>query len=181
MNFSNEIINWIKNLSKNYEIDFFDPMTHLDNCIKEIYYDEEKIILFMKDIGFWDDDFYVLNINDIKDVWVERNDLFCRIVKDGIELELIFIKSVVIHQDDPDYENKVLKIKEQKDCYGLDDNSLGEVVKEFEEIEVPKIKKIIDYYSLKYPQLSTKDLILKLVEKVDIPYIEIPTSPPTSN
>lgn len=66
MNFSNEIINWIKNLSKNYEIDFFDPMTHLDNCIKEIHYDKEQIILFMK--------------------------------------------SVVIHQDDPEYENKILKI-----------------------------------------------------------------------
>ena len=159
MNFSNEIINWIKNLSKNHEIDFFDPVTHLDNCIKEIHYDEEKIILFMKDIGLWHDDFYVLNINEIKDVWVERNNLFCRIVKNGVQLELIFIKSVLIHQNDPKYENKILKIKEQKDCFDLDGDSLGEVVKEFEEVEVPKIKKIVDYYTLKYPQLSAKDLI----------------------
>ena len=108
-NYLNEIINWINNLSKNYEIDFYDPMLSLNYHIKEIHYDKEQITLFMEHIGSWDDDFYVIKINEIKDVWVERNDLFCRIVKDGIELELIFIKSVVIHQNDPNCENKILK------------------------------------------------------------------------
>lgn len=77
---------------------------------------------------------------------------------------MIFTKSVVIHQHDPNYKNKILKIREQKDCYDLDSNSLTEILKKFKEVEVPKIKKIIEYYSLKYPQISTEYLISTLIE-----------------
>ena len=163
-NYFNEIINWINNLSKNYEIDFYDPMLSLNYHIKEIYYDKEQIILFMENIGSQDDDFYVLNISEIKNIGVERNNLLCYIVKNGIQSRLIFTKSVVIHQHDPNYKNKILKIREQKDCYDLDSNSLTEILKKFKEVEVPKIKKIIEYYSLKYPQISTEYLISTLIE-----------------
>lgn len=163
-NFLNKVIDWIDLFSKNYEIDFYDPMLSLNYHIKEIHYDKEQIILFMEHMGSWDDDFYVLNISEIKNIGVERNNLFCYIVKNGIQLRLIFTKSVVIHQHDPNYENKILKIREQKDCYDLDSNSLTEILKKFKEVKVPKIKKIIGYYSLKYPQLSTEYLISTLIE-----------------
>lgn len=164
--FLNKIIDWIDLFSKDHEIDFYDPAFHLNYNINEIHYDEDRIIFFMRHIGSWSDDFYVLNINEIKNLKEERKHLFCSIVKDGVEIELIFTQSVVIHHDS-NYENKVLKIKEQDQCCNLDGYSLSKVYKEFEELEAPKIKKIIEYYSLKYPQISKGDLLLTLIENYE--------------
>lgn len=164
--FLNDIIDWINCISKDYEIDFYDPISHIEYKIEEIHYDEDKIIFFMVDLGSWDDDFYVLNINEIKDIIVEQRHLFCYIVKDGVQSELIFTRSVIIHHDS-DYENKILKIVHQDQCCNLDGYSLSKVFKKFEELEAPKIKKIIEYYSLKYPQISRADLILTLIENYE--------------
>lgn len=161
----NKILNWFNRISKNYEIDFYDPASHIEYNVKEVHYDEDRIILFMRDIGMWHDDFYVLNINEIKNLKEERNHLLCSIEKDGEELELVFKKSVVIHHD-ANRQDKVLKIVHQNQCSNLDDQSLSKVLKEFEKVEAPKIKKIVEYYSLKYPQLSKMSLILTAIEKL---------------
>lgn len=164
-NFLDKILNWFNTFSKDYEIDFYDPASHIEYNINEVHYDEDRIILFMRDIGMWHDDFYVLNINEIKSLTEERNHLLCSIEKDGVELELVFIKSVVIHHE-ANCQDKVLKIVHQNQCCNLDDSSLSEVLEEFEEIEAPKIKKIVEYYSLKYPQLSKINLILTAIEQL---------------
>lgn len=161
----NKILDWFNRISKDYEIDFYDPASHLNYNINEIRYDKNQIILFMRDTWAWDDEFYVLNINEIKSLREERNHLLCSIMKDGVELELTFIKSVVIHHD-ANHQDKVLKIVHQNECCNLDDQSLSKVLKDFEEIEAPKIKKIVEYYSLKYPQLSKVNLIQTLIEKL---------------
>lgn len=161
----NKILDWLNTFSKDYEIDFYDPASHLEYNINEVHYDEDRIILFTRDVSMWHDDFYVLKINEIKNLTEERNHLFCSIEKDGEELELVFKKSVVIHHD-TNYQDKVLKIVHQNQCCNLDDQPLSKVLKEFEEIEVPKIKKIVEYYSLKYPQLSKVNLILTAIEKL---------------
>ena len=87
-------------------------------------------------------------------------------MKDGVQSELIFTRSVIIHHDS-DYENKVLKIVHQDQCCNLDGYSLSKVYKEFEELEAPKIKKIIEYYSLKYPQISRLNLLLTIIENYE--------------
>lgn len=163
--FLDKILDWFNRISKDYEIDFYDPASHLNYNINEVHYDEDRIIFFMRDIGMWHDDFYVLDINEIKSLREERNHLLCSIMKDGVESELTFIKSVVIHHD-ANHQDKVFKIVHQNECCNLDDSSLSEVLKKFEEIEALKIKKIVEYHSLKYPQLSKVNLILTAIEKL---------------